>query len=61
MELWYSEHYSDNAKFSIKVDKQLHSEESKFQRIDFFESKEFGRFFTLDGLMMVTEKDEFWC
>ena len=59
MELWYSEHYSDNAKFSIKVDKQLHSEESKFQRIDFFESKEFGRFFTLDGLMMVTEKDEF--
>ncbi len=23
------------------------------------ESKEFGRFFTLDGLMMVTEKDEF--
>ena len=59
MELWYSEHYSDNAKFSIKVDKQLHSEESKFQRIDFFESKEFGKFFTLDGLMMVTEKDEF--
>ena len=46
MELWYSEHYSDNAKFSIKVDKQLHSEESKFQRIDFFESKEFGKFFT---------------
>lgn len=59
MELWYSEHYSDNAKFSIKVDKQLHREESKFQRIDFFESKEFGQFFTLDGLMMVTEKDEF--
>lgn len=59
MELWYSEHYSDNAKFSIKVDKQLHREESKFQRIDFFESKEFGKFFTLDGLMMVTEKDEF--
>ncbi|MDY5050793.1 MAG: polyamine aminopropyltransferase, partial [Candidatus Mucispirillum faecigallinarum] len=30
-----------------------------FQRIDVFSSKEFGRFFTLDGLMMVTEKDEF--
>ena len=32
---------------------------SKFQRIDVFEAKEFGRFLTLDGLMMVTEKDEF--
>ena len=59
MEFWYSEYYSENAKFSIKVDKQLHSEQSDFQRIDFFESDEFGRFFTLDGLMMVTEKDEF--
>ena len=59
MELWYSEYYSENVKLSIKVDKQLHSEQSDFQRIDFFESKEFGRFFTLDGLMMVTEKDEF--
>ena len=59
MEFWYSEYYSKNAKFSIKVDKQLHSEQSDFQRIDFFESDEFGRFFTLDGLMMVTEKDEF--
>ncbi|MCP1224143.1 polyamine aminopropyltransferase [Sebaldella sp. S0638] len=59
MEFWYSESYSDNVKLSIKVDKQLHGEQSDFQRIDFFESKEFGRFFTLDGLMMATEKDEF--
>ena len=36
MEFWYSEYYSENAKFSIKVDKQLHSEQSDFQRIDFF-------------------------
>lgn len=59
MELWYTEKHTDNAKFSIRVDKELHSEQSEFQRIDILESKEFGRFFTLDGLMMVTEKDEF--
>lgn len=59
MELWYTEEHSENTRFSIKVEKQLHSVQSPFQRIDFFESKEFGRFFTLDGLMMVTEKDEF--
>ena len=58
MEFWYSEYYSENAKFSIKVDKQLHSEQSDFQRIDFFESDEFGRFFTLYGLMKINEKDE---
>ena len=59
MELWYTEQHTENVRFSIKVEKQLHSEKTEFQQIDILESKEFGRFFTLDGLMMVTEKDEF--
>ena len=59
MELWYTEEHSENVRFSIKVEEQLYSAQSQFQRIDVFQSKEFGRFFTLDGLMMVTEKDEF--
>lgn len=59
MELWYTENHSKEAKFSIKVEKQLYSGQSDFQRMDVFESKEFGRFFTLDGLVMITEKDEF--
>ena len=59
MELWYTEQHTDNVRFSIKVDKPLYSGQSEFQRIDVFNSKEFGTFFTLDGLMMVTEKDEF--
>lgn len=59
MELWYTENHSKEAKFSIKVEKQLYSGQSDFQRMDVFESNEFGRFFTLDGLVMITEKDEF--
>ncbi len=59
MELWYTEQHTDDVRFSIKVESQLYSAQSDFQRIDVFESKEFGKFFTLDGLMMVTEKDEF--
>lgn len=59
MDLWYTEEHTDDVRFSIKVDKALYSGQSEFQRIDVFDSKEFGRFFTLDGLMMVTEKDEF--
>lgn len=59
MELWYTEQHTKDVRFSIKVDKELYSEQTEFQRIDILESNEFGRFFTLDGLMMVTEKDEF--
>jgi len=59
MEFWYSEKHTDNVYLSIKVDKQLFSKESRFQRIDVFESLEFGKFLALDGYMMLTEKDEF--
>lgn len=59
MELWYTEEWTENVRFSIKADRQLYSGKSDFQRIDVFESEELGTFFTLDGLMMVTQKDEF--
>lgn len=59
MELWYTEEHAEDVRFSIKTKKCLHTEQTPFQRIDFFESETFGTFFTLDGLMMVTEKDEF--
>ncbi|MDE5621289.1 MAG: polyamine aminopropyltransferase [Ruminococcus sp.] len=59
MELWFTEKHTPNVDFSIKVDRQLYSGKSEFQRIDIFDSKEFGRFLTLDGYMMLTEKDEF--
>lgn len=59
MELWFSEPHTKGVKLSISVDKQLYSGQSEFQRIDVFSSPEFGRFLTLDGYMMLTEKDEF--
>ena len=57
--LWFSEQHTPNVKLSIRVDRQLYSGRSEFQRIDVFDSPEFGRFLTLDGYMMLTEKDEF--
>ncbi len=59
MQLWFSEMQTPNVKFSIRVERQLYSGQSEFQRIDVFESPEFGRFLTLDGYMMLTERDEF--
>jgi len=59
MQLWFSEKHTTRVDFSIKVDKQLYSGQSEFQRIDIFDSKEFGRILVLDGYIMLTEKDEF--
>lgn len=59
MELWYTEEWTENVRFSIKVNKHLFEGKSQFQRIDVYDSDEFGKFLTIDGLMMVTYKDEF--
>ncbi len=58
-DLWYSEYHTPGARFSIKVNGQLHHETSEYQQISVFDSPEFGRFLTLDGIMMLTERDEF--
>lgn len=59
MEMWFTEKHTPDVKFSIRVDRQLYTGQSDYQRIDVFESREFGRFLTLDGYMMLTERDEF--
>ena len=51
MEYWFSEEQTSNVKLSIRVDRQLYSGKSEFQRIDVFDSPEFGRFLTLDGYL----------
>ena len=58
-DLWYSEYHTKNVKFSIRVKEQLHHEQSDYQDISVYDSYEFGKFLTLDGVMMLTEKDEF--
>lgn len=59
MILKYTEPHADGVEFTIAVEKQIDHIDSKFQSIDVFESKTFGRFFTIDGFLMITEKDEF--
>ena len=59
MERWFSENWTDNIKFSIKIKEHLYSNKTKFQQLDFYDSYELGRFFTLDNIMMANEKDEF--
>ncbi len=55
----FTEHWEKDVDFSIRNVNHLYSEKTPFQQIDFYESDTFGRFFTLDGYLMLTEKDEF--
>ena len=59
MDIWFSDEHTDNVKLSIRVEQQLFSAQSEFQRIDVLDSKEFGKILVADGDLMLTEKDEF--
>ena len=58
-DLWFSEYHTPDVRFSVRVSAQLHQEQSEYQRISVYLSPEFGRFLALDGVLMLTERDEF--
>lgn len=59
MELWFTEEHTSNVRFSIRVEKHIESVQSDFQKIDIFQTPEFGKVLVIDGFIMLTEKDEF--
>lgn len=59
MDYWFSESHTEDVKLSLRVKKHLVSEKSAYQKIDVFETPEFGRVLVLDGNIMLTERDEF--
>ncbi len=60
MENLYHEITPEGFGIAIEKDKNLFSAKSAFQTVDVFHSRAFGNVLTLDGLMMVTERDEFF-
>lgn len=59
MELWYTDMHTENVRFSMKVEKQLVTMESYYQRIDVLKTYDYGKVLVLDGELMITERDEF--
>ena len=53
------EEFTENVSMDIGVEKQLYSAESEFQKIEVFQSHEFGRFLMLDADIIFSEADEF--
>lgn len=58
-DLWFSQNETENAKLSVRISRQLYSGESPYQKIDVFQTPEFGKMIVLDGQIMFSEADEF--
>lgn len=57
---WYTEEWSgQGSAISLRIVRKLHEEQSPYQRIAIYETETFGRLMTLDGLVMVTDRDNF--
>ncbi len=59
VDLWFSELQNEDVKFGVRVKSHIFSKETKYQKIDIFDTEFFGRAMTLDGCFMITEKDEY--
>ncbi|MGH8119264.1 MAG: polyamine aminopropyltransferase [Gammaproteobacteria bacterium] len=44
---------------ALQIKEKLHDEQTQFQRIEIYETEFFGRLMTLDGLVMLTSRDNF--
>ena len=49
MEFWFSELHTPNVKFSVKVDRQLYSEENEYVRLDILIRRSWADFLPLTG------------
>ena len=59
IENWFSEMYSENLELSFRVRDQLLSVKTDYQRIDVFDTYDFGKLLAIDGTVQLTERDEF--
>ncbi len=59
IEQWFSENQNEDIKLSVRIKSHVFTKESKYQRIDIFDTDALGRILILDGCFMVTYKDEF--
>ena len=57
---WFTEASNElGVGFSLRITAKLHEEQSDYQTIAVYETPTFGRLLTLDGLVMLTERDNF--
>lgn len=57
----YFTEYDDNGglAFSLKINQKLHEEHTEFQKIEIFETSQFGNLMVIDGFIMLSTRDNF--
>jgi len=59
MDLWFYEKHIPGTGITLKIKNVLYFKKSRYQHIGILETEDFGRMLTIDGMVMLTERDEF--
>lgn len=57
---WFAEVCAEcGTAFSLELNTKLHTEQSRYQKIEIYETKHFGNLLVIDGFVMLSERDNF--
>lgn len=59
MALSYNEYYNERTGLTIGLKNLLFSEQTPYQKVEIYETDTWGNLMTIDGMVMLSEKDEF--
>ncbi|MRG86241.1 polyamine aminopropyltransferase [Salinibacillus xinjiangensis] len=59
MSLWFTEKQTENFGITAKINKTLHTEQTDYQKLDMYDTEEWGNMLVLDDMVMTTKRDEF--
>lgn len=59
MSLAFNEYYSNQTGLTVGIDEVLFSEETSYQKVEIYKTDTWGNMLVLDGMVMLSEKDEF--
>ena len=59
MSFQYNEYYNGTTGLTVGVNRVLFSEKSPYQKVEVYETDTWGNLMTIDGMVMLSEKDEF--
>ncbi len=58
-QMWHTDYHSPTRGLTFGYDQLLYKESSEYQTIEILHSPDFGKVMLLDGVLMLTERDEF--
>ncbi len=57
---WFTEECAEiGTAFSLETEEKLYEEQTIYQKIEIYSTKNFGKLMTIDGFVMLTERDNF--